>query len=434
MLLGILLLMTANSLQGTLLGVRGAIEAIDTTTMGYIMSGYFAGFLGGSWVVPKLLRRVGHVRVYAALGTSLSVAFLLFAVRVDPLQWLLLRGVVGFCYSGLYIVTESWLNELSDNRTRGQAMSLNMLVQMLAVVVGQWLVNTADPGGYVLFVMISVFVSLSFLPILLVISPTPAHETSRPMSIRELVTLSPLACLGMLLLGTVFATMFGMVAVFATAAGFSVADTASLVMAISLGTIVTQYPIGWLSDRVQRRPLVLVLTAVGALAATYGGLAADGFSELFAVIFVIGGTTTPAYSLLIAHANDRIETDQMAAASAGLLMIAGAGSMTGPVIAGYALSAFGNAGFFLFPAALLVATTLYGVVRMRYPEPPGPRDRSTYMPLTSGTSIAGTELAYGQEPDDEHSDESGTPPGGAKVPVPGAFSRGGPSAVHEKQE
>ena len=203
LLLGMLLLMTANSLQGTLLGVRGAIETIDTTTMGYIMSGYFAGFLAGSRAVPPLLRHVGHIRVYAALGTLLSVAFLLFAVRVDPLFWLLLRGVVGFCYSGLYIVTESWLNELSDNRTRGQAMSLNMLVQMLAVVVGQWLVSTADPGGYALFIMISVIVSLSFLPILLTISPTPAHESSRPMSIRELVALSPLACLGMLLLGTV---------------------------------------------------------------------------------------------------------------------------------------------------------------------------------------------------------------------------------------
>ena len=178
LMLGMLLLMLGNGLQGTLLGVRGSIENIDPSTMGYVMSAYFVGFLGGSRVAPLLLQRVGHVRVFAALASLVSAAFILFAAVVDPIAWLLLRMVVGFCFSGIYVVAESWLNHATSNDTRGQALSLYLMVQMAGIVLGQLLLNVADPAGYNLFVLITVLVSLSFAPILLSTTTAPVHDLS----------------------------------------------------------------------------------------------------------------------------------------------------------------------------------------------------------------------------------------------------------------
>jgi len=182
LMLGMLLLMLGNGLQGTLLGVRGSIENIDPSTMGYVMSAYFIGFLGGSKTAPYLLRKVGHVRVFAALASLVSAAFILYAAVVHPVAWLLLRLIVGFCFSGIYVVAESWLNNATSNDTRGQALSLYLMVQMAGIVLGQLLLNLADPAGYNLFVLITVLVSLSFAPILLSTSRAPMHETTKPIT------------------------------------------------------------------------------------------------------------------------------------------------------------------------------------------------------------------------------------------------------------
>ena len=160
LLIGMLLLMIGNGLQGTLLGVRGSLENIDSSTMGYIMAGYFLGFLGGSRITPIMLQRVGHVRVFAALGSLVSAAFILYAAIVDPIAWWLLRVLVGFCFSGIYVVAESWLNDSTSNETRGQTLSLYLIVQMGGIVLGQLMLNVADPGGYNLFVLITVLVSI----------------------------------------------------------------------------------------------------------------------------------------------------------------------------------------------------------------------------------------------------------------------------------
>ena len=241
-MIGMLLLMLGNGLQGTLLGVRGSIENIDASTMGYVMSAYFIGFLGGSRVAPMLLRRVGHVRVFAALASLVSAAFILFAAIVDPIAWLLLRFIVGFCFSGIYVVTESWLNHSTTNDTRGQALSLYLMVQMSGIVLGQLLLNLADPAGYNLFVLITVLVSLSFAPILLSTTPAPVHETTARMSIGELIRTSPLASFGNLLLGGIFAVLFGMAPIYATERGLTIAQVSYFISAIYLGGVVVSIP------------------------------------------------------------------------------------------------------------------------------------------------------------------------------------------------
>ena len=222
-----------------------------------------------------LLKRVGHVRVFAALGSLVSAAFILYAVYVDPIFWWVLRLVVGFCLSGLYVVAESWINDSTTTENRGQALSLYTMIQMAGIVIGQLLLNISDPAGYGLFVLISVLVSVSFAPILLSTSPAPLFQTSKPMSLRELMRVSPLGCVGMFLLGGVFSALFGMASIYAAERGFSVLEISWFTMAIYAGGMLFQFPIGWLSDRMDRRLLIVIITALGTLSALLGMLASD---------------------------------------------------------------------------------------------------------------------------------------------------------------
>ena len=178
LLFGMLLLMVGNGLHGTLLGVRGEIEQFSTFEMSIVMSAYFVGFLGASRMVPEMIRRVGHVRVFAALASFISAVLILFPLIANPWLWALGRVIIGFCFCGVYVTAESWLNNAATNENRGQSLSLYMVIQMLGLVAGQGLLNLADPGGFVLFIVISILVSLSFAPILLSITPTPAFETT----------------------------------------------------------------------------------------------------------------------------------------------------------------------------------------------------------------------------------------------------------------
>jgi len=394
LMLGMLLLMLGNGLQGTLLGVRGSIENIDASTMGYVMSAYFIGFLGGSKIAPMLLQRVGHVRVFAALASLVSAAFILFAAIVDPIAWLFLRFVVGFCFSGIYVVTESWLNHSTSNDTRGQALSLYLMVQMSGIVLGQLLLNLADPAGYNLFVLITVLVSLSFAPILLSTTPAPVHETAARMSIKELVKTSPLASFGNLMLGGIFAVLFGMAPIYATERGLSIAQVSYFITAIYLGGLLFQYPIGYLSDRMDRRYLIVAITALGAVVAILALFVGGSYGSLLVLALLIGGTTNPLYSLLLAYANDYLEFDQMASASGGFLFINGCGAMSGPVVVGYLMERFGIHWFFITIAVLMSLICLYGIYRMTQRiYDIAPEDAAPHVAVTSRITPMGTEIA-----------------------------------------
>ena len=396
-MLGILLLMVGNGLQGTLLGVRGALENIDPSWMGFVMSGYFIGFLGGSKLTPLLLRRVGHIRVFAALGSLVSAAFILYATFVDPIFWLFMRVIVGFCFSGLYVVAESWINDMSTNETRGQSLSLYILMQMTGVVAGQLLLNIADPSGYSLFVLISVLVSISFAPILLSVSPAPVFTTSKPMSLRQLFVASPLGCVGVFIMGAVFSSLLGMSSIFGSERGLSVSEIAWFVTAIYVGGMLLQYPVGWLSDRLDRRTLIVSITAIASVSALTGVIVGGSFWLLIVVAFCVGASTNPLYPLLIAYTNDHLEPSQMAAASGGLIFINGFGAMGGPILVGYLINRFGPNGFFYFIAALTASISIYSLYRMTRREAVAVEDTNSYVPVTAtSTSVAvsiATEIA-----------------------------------------
>ncbi|MFT7180406.1 MAG: MFS family permease [Planctomycetota bacterium] len=393
MLLGLMLLMLGNGMQGTLLGVRGAIEGFDSASMSYVMSAYFLGLLAGSRFAPRLIRRVGHVRVFAALASVISAAFILYAAVPNIVVWSLLRLVVGFCFSGVYVVVESWLNDSATNETRGKTLSLYMIVQMVGIIAAQGIMTLADPAGWALFAIISVLVSVSFAPILLSVSPAPVFETTSPMSLRELYRASPLGFVGQILLGAIFSGLFGMSAVFAAERGMSVQQISIFVASIYIGGLFSQYPIGWISDRMDRRALIMAVTALGAVCAAMGWAFGDALWTLYLSALLIGAVVNPLYSLLIAHTNDFLEPKDMAAASGGMLFLNGFGAIGGPIVVGYLMQRFGTSVFFGYMAVLLAAISLYALWRTTRRAAPSVEDQSAYAAVLPQASAVAVEVA-----------------------------------------
>ena len=389
LLLGLLLLMIGNGLQGTLLGVRGEIEGFSTFEMSMIMSAYFVGFLGGSKLAPEMIRRVGHVRVFAALASLISAVLILYPSWPNPWVWMACRVVIGFCFCGVYVTAESWLNNAATNETRGQALSMYMLVQVGGIMIAQGLLLVADSGGFILFVIPSVLVSIAFAPILLSVTPTPAFDTTKPMTLRELFNVSPLGCMGMFLLGGVFAAQFGMAAVYGAQTGLSIPEISMFVTAFYLGATMLQFPLGWLSDRMDRRMLILLAAALGGAGALLGMVAGSSFPLLLGAAFLVGGTSNPLYSLLIAYTNDFLDRDDMAAASGGLLFINGLGAIAGPLVTGWMMGVFGSPGYFLVIAVLLISLALYAAYRMTQRPAPAVSETAAYTPISpTATSVA----------------------------------------------
>lgn len=360
---GMFMLMVGNGLQGTLLGLRGEVEGFSTLSLSIVMSAYFLGFLFSSRYTPELIRRVGHVRVFAALGSMISAVLIAYPVLVDPWAWAVGRVIIGFCFCGVYITAESWLNDASSNDNRGKSLSLYMIVQMAGIVFAQWIVSQGDVSGYTLFIIPSILVSLAFAPVLLSVKPMPAFATAKPMKLRDLVKASPLACVGMFMLGGVFSAQFGMSAVYGSRVGLSVGEISFFVSSIYVAALVLQYPIGWLSDRMDRRVLIVWVSLLGAVGSMIAFLVPGYFVLIVISGAIVGGTSNPLYALLIAYLNDYLEKEDMAAASGGLLFINGIGAILGPLTVGLMMDLLGNNGFWLFTAILMASVGGYGMYR-----------------------------------------------------------------------
>lgn len=361
---GMFLLMVGNGLQGSLIGIRGSIENFSTAQLSVITSAYFIGFLFGSRLAPEMIRRVGHVRVFAALGSFISAVLILYPTITEPWAWILLRVVFGFSFSGVYVTAESWMNNTATNENRGKALSLYMIVQMSGIVASQALLNVADPAGFVLFVIPSVLVSLSFAPILLSATPTPAFEATKAMSLVDLYKVSPTGIVGMFLLGLVFSAQFGMASIYGSEAGLSVGQIGLFFSTIFAGGLCLQFPFGWFSDRMDRRKLILIAGLCGTLAGLLGCLSGGNYTLILIAGFLMGGASNPLYALLIAYTNDYLDAEDMAAASGGLIFISGLGAIAGPVVTGWMMTSFGPGGFWALMMLAMLAIALYVMYRM----------------------------------------------------------------------
>ncbi|WFE73653.1 MFS transporter [Roseinatronobacter sp. S2] len=364
LLLGILLIMLGNGMHFTLIGLRGGIEGFSAAELAIVTSGYFLGFLSGARITPEMIRRVGHVRVFAALGSFMSAGLIAFPLLAEPWAWTILRVLIGFCMSGIYVAAESWLNNAATNETRGKVLSAYMIAQTLGIIGAQALLTLGDAATSVLFIRASILVSISFAPILLSATPVPAAEVARAMPLRKLFTESPLGTVGIFLLGSIYATQSGMGAVFGSQIGMTAAQISLFVAMLFAGALVLQYPIGWLSDRMDRRKLIFGASLTGMVFCAVGWATAGGFWFLMISAFFAGGMTTPLYALFLAYTNDSLSLEDMPAASGGLVFTFGLGAITGPLVTGWAMQGLGAFAFWLVLGATFAAIALYALYRM----------------------------------------------------------------------
>ncbi|NNF65856.1 MAG: MFS transporter [Acidimicrobiia bacterium] len=340
------LLMLGNGLLGTLLGVRAEFEGFATATTGIIMASYYVGFLAGSQLSAIYLGRVGHIRVFAALASLASTVALLHSIAVVPWFWSLLRLVTGFCLAGLYVVAESWLNDLGTNETRGRLLSMYMVTLMVGLAAAQLLLGLADPLGVRLFVLSSVLVSFAVLPVTLSIGTAPSFDLAPRMSLRAIWKEAPAGLMGGLVAGMAAGALFGMGAVYAVRVGLTPARLGIFMAAMLLGSVAFQWPIGHISDLVPRRRWMVVVTTLAAVAAFFTAeMPVDGW-QIYAAVFILGGLSFPLYSLSLSHVNDLLPYGQAAAASAAFVFVSGVGAIAGPVVGSFAIDTFGPRGLF----------------------------------------------------------------------------------------
>ena len=362
---GLLLIMAGNGLQVVLLGTEATEAGFSNITTGFVMAGYFLGIFLGSLLVPKLLDNVGHVRVFGAMAAMASAAVLVVAVMVNPAVWAMMRIVTGFCFAGMYIVCESWLNDKSTNETRGQMLSLYMIITMGGLGIGQMMISTGTQNSMALFVLASVLVSIAVVPVLLSSTGAPNFEEPERMSLRRLLQVSPLAVIGLGLNGIAVSMMFGMGAVYGLSIGLDNSEVGYFMTAPVLGALLLQYPVGRLSDRFDRRMVILGVAVMGAVAAGLATLFGKAeFALLLVCMLIYGGSLFPLYSLCIAHANDFLTPRQMVAAASGLVMVNGGGAVLGSPLAALSIEYLGTGSFFVVVTLLQAMIAGFALYRM----------------------------------------------------------------------
>ncbi|WP_417827977.1 MFS transporter [Thalassospira sp.] len=393
LLIGVVLIMLGNGMHSTLIGLRGGFEGFSSAELAIVTSGYFVGFLSGARLTPRLIKRVGHVRVFAALGSFVSAALIAFPLIAEPWAWTILRVLIGFCMSGIYVTAESWLNDSSTNENRGKVLSAYMIAQTLGIIGAQGILTLGDVATSALFIVASILVSVSFAPILLSVSSPPMTEAARPMGLRELFTGSPLSTVGMFLLGGVYAAQGGMSAVYGTQINMTTAEIATFVAMLFAGALVFQYPIGWLSDRMDRRNLIFS-TAMVAMGASFIGWMSGGQLWLMMIAaFVGGGMTTPLYALFLAYTNDFLPLEDMPAASGGLVLTFGVGAISGPLVIGWSMEHLGPQSFWLVLAATFAVIAVYALYRMTRREGLPVEETESYVSVLPTASPMAVETA-----------------------------------------
>jgi MFS family permease len=405
LLLGILLLMMGSGLQSSLLPIRAALEVFPTSTIGLILSAYYAGYLLGWALVPGLIARVGHIRVFAAMGSLVSISVLLHAVFVDPTVWFIARMLTGASLCGIFMTTESWLNSNATNEIRGQLLATYMVVLLGGLSSGPFLLNLSSPQSASLFITVSILVSLAIIPMLLSVSPAPAITTSARLGLKTLFRLSPLGTVAIFCVGVAQSGIYGGVGtIYGRAIGLSIPGVSLFMSLTILGGMLFQWPVGWLSDRFDRRKILTLVTFMTAICAFLAIPAQPDTRLVFALFFLVGGFALPLYSLCVAHANDFMTKEQMVGASGALLLINGVGSVLGPGLSAYFIGKLGAYGFPLFIGVVHAFIGGFALWRMTRRAPPSMEAQGPTIPLATPTPMVATigqDHAVEQSVDDE---------------------------------
>mgnify|MGYP003320940305 CR=1 FL=1 len=262
--LGMGLIMMAHGFQGSLLGVRAVAENFSLAATGFMMSGYFVGYFMGARIIPNVISGVGHIRVFAAFASIASLGILIHSIFINPFTWFVLRMINGFCMVCLFTVAESWLNDRSSNKNRGKVLSIYMIILYGAMGIGMFFLNFSKPENFEPFILISVIMSSALIPILLTKRKPPNFKKLKSMSLKELYESSPLGMVGAVFYGTTQSALFTILAVYAASMNFSIFEISLVTFLLSISGAISQYPIGNLSDRYDRRLVIIYSTFAAA--------------------------------------------------------------------------------------------------------------------------------------------------------------------------
>jgi MFS family permease len=374
-------LLAGNGLQGTLVTLRGSAEGFSATVIGLAGAGYYLGFIIGCWVTPRLLRTSGHIRAFAAMAAIAACASLAMVILIDPFFWFLMRLVTGICFASMFANVESWINAQVNNTNRARTLAIYRFVDLGAVTLSQYMLPVFGIGGFEVFAVMTMLIILSIVPVSLADRTNPAPPAPFSFNPRRLFAVSPLACAGAITVGLTTASFRSVGPLYAEGLGLDVSDIASFMSAGIIGGIVLQYPLGYLSDKIGRRSVLLMATT----GSTLTGLAMVWFAGstlalTLTGIFLWGAFTMPLYSLSAAHANDKAEAGEYVQIASGLLFFWAIGASIGPLLSAILVDWFGAVAFFTYVCTMHGAFVVYTIIRMVRGAPDEP-DRQRFAPL-----------------------------------------------------
>jgi len=397
--------MIAHGLQGNLMGIRSVIEEFNFIATGMMMSGYYVGYFVGSDLAPKLVSRVGHIRVFAAFASLASLSILIIVAYVNPIVWTFARFVTGMAVVSCFVVAESWLNDQANNRTRGKILSIYMIVTFVGLAIGMLLLNFDSPENYKPFILVSILLSIALVPILLTKRKAPKFKKIGTLKLKELYKISPLGFVSAFCTGTIHSVLFTLSAVYAATMNFSIFEISLLLFLITIAGAISQWPIGYFSDRFDRRIVIVVCTIVGAVFCVLSIIASGdtlqyinvvvdpGVDKLMFFIFVTvyAGASLSLYPLNIAHTNDFVPKEKFVASGGGLNLVFGLGAMGGPIICSIFMNKYGPNSFFMFLLIFHVIIAIFALYRTTKRSTKDNPD-STFTPLPKNITPLGMEL------------------------------------------
>ena len=359
------ILLAGGGLLSTLVAIRAEAEGFPIEAIGLLTSGYYAGFIGGCLGTPYLVKRVGHIRVFAALSALTAAATLFHVIAVNIPVWLVLRIITGFSFAGLYMLIESWINEQAPNDKRGQVLSFYRVVDLAAVTAGQFMLTLADPEDFVLFSVVAICICVAIFPISLSTSKAPMAVSKTSLNLKKLIKTSPYAVAGCFAVGMANGSFWGVAPVFVQQLGHPVI-VVSLFMSVAIASgALLQWPTGWLSDQFGRRPMMIVMSLLSVGAGVFlWQYAPQSQSMLLVGGALYGAFAMQLFGLSAAYANDYAQADEFVAISGGLLLIYGLGSVFGPLLSPLVMGVYGPSAMFAFTAVVHLMLFVYGLWRI----------------------------------------------------------------------
>lgn len=385
LLLGSLFLMLGNGMLSTLLGIRVVQIGASEIQVGLLMSAYFLGLIVATRYFGRLLSRIGHIRAFTVFASVYSAAVLGHGLSDSIPYWLLLRAIEGSCMGGFFMCTESWLNARASNAQRGAVLSLYMCAVYLGQGSGQFLLNLAPPQAFELLAFVSIMMSMSLIPVALTKIPEPPKPSPQPFAMKRLIEISPLGVFGCVASGLLLGGFLGVAPAFTASVGLDVSQTSLFVAVSILGGLILQWPLGILSDRIDRRYVIAFAMFIAALASAAMLTLSARYWPLIIVTGILGGMINALYALAISHANDFISTDDVVGASGGLLLAYSLAAVAGPFLGGALMTVLGASGFPLYLLIVSVAGLAFTLYRILVGKSASEEERGEYqmMPNTS---------------------------------------------------